>query len=397
MIGERVGERKTEKAMGEVGVWRMLVWLMVAGIVGAQSVREKPPCNFPAMYNFGDSNSDTGGISAAFQPIPWPYGQTFFKKPSGRDSDGRLLVDFIAEQVGLPYLSAYLNSLGANFSHGANFATGGSTIRRQNETIFQYGISPFSLDVQIWHYDQFKSRTHDMYSQVKGTLEKSILPRPEDFSKALYTFDVGQNDLSVGLRTMNNEQLRTAIVDIVSQFSSAVQHLYEQGARSFWVHNTGPIGCLPEAVMYITQPQPGYLDQYGCIKGQNDMAIEFNKQLKDAVQKLRTKLPEAAITYVDLYAAKSGLISKAKSQGWAEPTKICCGYHEKDGHVWCGQKGLTNNGTTVFGAACSHPELYVSWDGVHHTEAANRWFANQIFNGSLSDPPIPITHACYRS
>lgn len=67
--------------------------------------------------------------------------------------------------------------------------------------------------------------------------------------------------------------------------------------------------------MYITQPQPGYLDQYGCIKGQNDMAIEFNRQLKDAVQKLRTKLPEAAITYVDLYAAKYGLISKAKSQG----------------------------------------------------------------------------------
>ncbi|KAJ8428227.1 hypothetical protein Cgig2_016811 [Carnegiea gigantea] len=151
-------------------------------------------------------------------------------------------------------------------------------------------------------------------ASVKGTFEKSILPRPGDFSKGLYTLDIGQNDLSVGFRTMTNEQLRTAIIDIVSQFSSALQHLYEQGARSFWVHNTGPIGCLPVAVMYITQPQPGYLDQYGCIKGQNDMVIEFNKQLKDAVQKLRTKLPEAAITYVDLYAAKYGLISKAKGQ-----------------------------------------------------------------------------------
>lgn len=84
------------------------------------------------------------------------------------------------------------------------------------------------------------------------------------------------------------------------------------------------------------------------------------------------------------------------SPGFADPMKVCCGYHEKDGHVWCGQKGVIANGTTVFGAACKNPELHVSWDGVHHTEGANRWFANHILNGSLNDPPIPITHACYR-
>lgn len=70
-----------------------LVVLMVVGVVGGQQI--KPSCKFTAMYNFGDSNSDTGGISAAFQPISWPYGQTFFNKPAGRDSDGRLLIDFI--------------------------------------------------------------------------------------------------------------------------------------------------------------------------------------------------------------------------------------------------------------------------------------------------------------
>lgn len=52
-------------------------------------------CSFPAVYNFGDSNSDTGGRSAAFVEVPPPYGETFFKKPSGRLSDGRLLIDFI--------------------------------------------------------------------------------------------------------------------------------------------------------------------------------------------------------------------------------------------------------------------------------------------------------------
>lgn len=52
-------------------------------------------CQFPAMFNFGDSNSDTGGLSATFFRLPAPYGNTFFGKPSGRFSDGRLMIDFI--------------------------------------------------------------------------------------------------------------------------------------------------------------------------------------------------------------------------------------------------------------------------------------------------------------
>ena len=53
------------------------------------------PCDFPAIYNFGDSNSDTGGISAAFYSAGQPSGETFFHQPVGRASDGRLIIDFI--------------------------------------------------------------------------------------------------------------------------------------------------------------------------------------------------------------------------------------------------------------------------------------------------------------
>lgn len=45
------------------------------------------------------------------------------------------------------------------------------------------------------------------------------------------------------------------------------------------------------------------------------MAVEFNRQLKERIIKLRTELPEAAITYVDVYAAKYELISNAKTLG----------------------------------------------------------------------------------
>ncbi|KAG8489760.1 hypothetical protein CXB51_017933 [Gossypium anomalum] len=352
-----------------------------------------PPCQFPAIYNFGDSNSDTGGISAAFEPIRAPYGVPYFHKPSGRDSDGRLIIDFIAERLKLPYLHAYLNSLGANFRHGANFATGGSTIRRPNETIYEYGISPFGLDMQIIQFEQFKARATEMYNQDPS--EKDKLPRPEDFTKALYTFDIGQNDLSVGFRKLSFDQLRAAIPDIINQLASAVHHLYEQGGRSFWIHNTGPIGCLPVNFFYILNPEPGYVDQYGCVKKQNEMAMEFNRQLKDRVIKLRTELPEASITLVDVYTAKIAMIGNAKNLGMADPLKPCCGYHVNYDHVWCGNKAIINK-TEVFGVSCKNPSMFVSWDGVHYTQAANQYVADRTLNGSLSDPAFPITLACHK-
>ena len=72
---------------------------------------------------------------------------------------------YAAEHLGLPYLSPYLDSIGTNFRHGANFAIGGSTIRPQNESMSLNGVSPFSLDVQIVQYDNFKVRTSYFYKQ----------------------------------------------------------------------------------------------------------------------------------------------------------------------------------------------------------------------------------------
>lgn len=73
-----------------------------------------------------------------------------------------------AEKLQLPYLSPYLDSIGTNFRHGANFATGGSTIRRQNESVFLNGVSPFSLDIQIVQFNQFKDRTSKLYKYNQG-------------------------------------------------------------------------------------------------------------------------------------------------------------------------------------------------------------------------------------
>lgn len=93
-----------------------------------------------------------------------------------------------------------------------------------------------------------------------------------------------------------------------------LQQLYQQGARVVWIHNTGPLGCLPASLAYKL-PEPSDLDQNGCLKPHNEVAQEFNRKLKERVLNLRTQLSDAVLTYVDIYAAKYTLINEAEKYG----------------------------------------------------------------------------------
>ncbi|XWS69097.1 hypothetical protein CRYUN_Cryun04dG0150000 [Craigia yunnanensis] len=360
--------------------------VFVASLLGSCS-----GCHFPAIYNLGDSNSDTGSDSAAFGRVPPPCGESFFGRPSGRRSDGRLIIDFIADELKLPFLSPYLDAIESNFRHGANFAATSSTIQPADGNLFGAGFSSLSLDIQLLQYEQLKERTNELSDKAKNPNFTDRLPRPEEFSKALYTLDCGQNDLTYGLLNTTEKQVKASIPKIISQFAVAIKKLYQEGARIFWIHNTGPIGCLP-IVVINRPPKPDNADPAGCLKSYNEVAQEFNKQLKDRVSQLRAELLGARLIYVDIYSAKYSLISEANKYGFVGPFINCCG-HFGDYQVLCGKTAVVN-GTEVFGASCGEPTKHISWDGIHYTEAANQWVANRILDGSLSDPPVPITKAC---
>ncbi|KAJ7945453.1 GDSL esterase/lipase [Quillaja saponaria] len=329
--------------------------------------------HIPAVYNFGDSNSDTGCDSSAFGRVPSPNGRTFF-----------------AEQLGFPFLSAYLDSLDSNFTHGVNFAASGSTAQPADGKLFEAGFNPLSLNIQVLQFEQLKERTEELYDQDRSSWIKRNLPRPKDFSQALYTLDCGQNDLHYALISMTMEKIQAYIPNVINQLALAIEKLYIEGARAFWIHNTGPIGCLPN-ILISYPPKFGHVDQNGCVQSYNEVAQEFNKQLKDKVSKLRNQLHDALLIFVDVYSAKYDLISTATEHGFVNPLGYCCG-HLEDYLVGCG-KTVIVNGTEVFGASCSDPSKYISWDGIHYTDAANKWVANRILDGSHSDPPIPITEA----
>lgn len=65
--------------------------------------------NYPAIFNFGDSNSDTGGLVSAGigEPLDLPNGATYFHKPSGRFCDGRLIIDFLCNVSSISYTHTF--------------------------------------------------------------------------------------------------------------------------------------------------------------------------------------------------------------------------------------------------------------------------------------------------
>lgn len=61
------------------------------------------------------------------------------------------------------------------------------------------------------------------FASGKTPFCKEVLARPKDFSKALYTFDIGQNDLAIGFQNMTEEQLKATIPKIIENFTFALK------------------------------------------------------------------------------------------------------------------------------------------------------------------------------
>nr|GEX37273.1 GDSL esterase/lipase At3g26430-like [Tanacetum cinerariifolium] len=117
------------------------------------------------------------------------------------------------------------------------------------------------------------------------------------------------------------------------------------------------------------------MDETRCANPFNELARFFNRKLKDLVDQLCKELGEATITYVDIYRARYTLISQASKHGFEHPLRACCGYGGKYNyniHVGCGGK-VSDNGKELLVGSCKDPSVKIIWDGIHYTEAANKW------------------------
>lgn len=101
-------------------------------------------------------------------------------------------------------------------------------------------------------------------------------------------------------------------------FAVLLQTLYDQGGRNFWIHNTGPLGCITQNVARFGT-DPSKLDEIGCVSGHNQAAKLFNLQLHALCTKLQAQYTDANITYVDIFSIKSNLIANYSRYGKSRP------------------------------------------------------------------------------
>ncbi|KAL4030490.1 hypothetical protein IC575_008730 [Cucumis melo] len=330
----------------------------------------------PTLINFGDSNSDTGGVLAgAGLPIGLPHGITFFHRGTGRLGDGRLIIDFFCEELKLSYLSPYLEALAPNFTSGVNFAVSGATTLPQ--------FVPFALDVQVRQFIHFKNRSLEL--QSFGKIEKMM--DEEGFKKGIYMIDIGQNDVLVALYQSNltYKSVAQKIPSFLAQIKLAIQNLYANGGRKFWIHNTGPLGCSPKELALHPHTHKD-VDKIGCLRVHNQVAKFFNKGLKNVCKELRSQLNDAIVVYVDIYTIKYNLFAHPKTYGLEnDPLMACCGYggapNNYNVKATCGQPGYS---------ICSNPSKSIIWDGVHYTDAANHLVASSIFSSHFSTPKLSL-------
>ncbi|XP_010915609.2 GDSL esterase/lipase At5g45910 [Elaeis guineensis] len=339
------------------------------------------PQPYTSIFNFGDSLSDTGNllILNASAPIGrLPYGMTFFGRPTGRFSDGRLIIDFIAEAFGLPFLPPSL-ARGQDFRHGADFAVSGATAL-DIEFFRRRGLGAVarvnqSLGVQLrW------------FEELKPSLCNSTRSCKDYFSKSLFMVgEIGGNDYNVPLSVKRSlKEVRSYVPKVIETVSMAIERLIEHGAVDLVVPGNPPIGCYGAFLtLYESPNKEDYDPRTGCLKKLNDLMRYHNKLLRRLLEQLRIKYPRLRFTYADYYGAAIRLARHPKRYGFSNGvSRACCGGggpYNFNSTVICGQPGYN---------VCKDPSTYVSWDGIHSTEAAHRSIAMGLLHGPYTDPPI---------
>ncbi|KAG1346438.1 GDSL esterase/lipase [Cocos nucifera] len=332
-------------------------------------LKSKPATScYNSIISFGDSIADTGNYLVALGekagPVARPpYGNTYFRRPTGRFSDGRVIIDFIAEAMGMPPVPPYLSrTSNQDLQNGVNFAVAGVT----------------ALDGEF-----FKSRgmalTWPQYSlDCESFLSKSLVLMGE----------IGGNDYNQPFAQLKTiDEIRTYVPSVINITGWAINSLIELGAKTLVVPGIFPLGCVSAYLtIHQSQRKEDYDPRTGCIKWLNEFSEYHNNLLKTELDRLRGLHPYTTIIYADYYEAAMDIYRHPLKYGFVATLAACCGgggRYNFNLAVMCGAPGDT---------VCSDPSKHVCWDGMHLTDAAYKIIARGVLEGSYAT--APITKAC---
>ncbi|XP_010462303.1 PREDICTED: GDSL esterase/lipase 3-like [Camelina sativa] len=324
--------------------------------------------NQAALFVFGDSLFDAGNNNyidtvSSFRSNIWPYGQTTFKQPTGRISDGRLIPDFIAENAWLPLIPPNLQPSNGNnqFIYGVTFASAGAGAL--------VGTLPgmvINLGTQV---NNFKNVEKSLRSELGNAVTKRV------FSRAVYLFHIGGNDyfypFSANSSTFQSNSREKFVDFVIGNTTSVIEELYEMGGRKFGFLNMGPYDCAPNSLIR-DRTKIG-----SCFKPAAELIDMHNKKFPDVLRRLQSELSGFRYALHDYHTSLSERINNPSKYGFKEGKKACCGSGPLRGINTCGNR----MGPSQSYELCGNVTDYLFFDSSHLTEKAHRQIAELIWSG----------------
>ncbi|XBI03959.1 hypothetical protein VPH35_132316 [Triticum aestivum] len=327
---------------------------------------------FKRIFSFGDSIIDTGNFAYTIRnrppspPSVLPYGETYFHHPTGRASDGRLIIDFYAQALGLPLLPPSLpEEKTGQFPTGANFAVFGAMALSPNYFKSRYKLSvpfPWSLQDQLASFNKVLTRIAPGDAATKRLLSESLVVFGE----------IGGNDYNFWFfdAELGDDRNTPLQPDIIDRIGAGVQKVINLGAKTILVPGNFPMGCVPAYLSTHKSNTSADYDQFRCLAWFNAFSRRHNRLLKQEVHRLKSRNPSVKIIYADYYGAFMEFIRDPNRNGIDSSLMACCG------------------GNGPYGTG--HP--FANWDQVHMTKKAYSVIPNGVLNGPYAD--IPLLHAC---
>ncbi|XP_030487607.2 GDSL esterase/lipase 1-like [Cannabis sativa] len=335
-------------------------------VIQTKAYRHYPqPDARASLFIFGDSLFDAGNnnyIKTIGQANYYPYGETFFKYPSGRFCNGRLISDFIAEYAKLPFIQPYLYPGNHDYRNGANFASAGSG------ALFETGRGILVIDLNT-QLEYFKNVSNELRKQIGDADAKALL------SRAVYIFSVGSNDYSFPfLRNVTVPNTQQFVGMVIGNLTEVIKEIYNIGGRKMGFLNLDHFGCAPYGRVLQGEDDGACFDKF------IPFIKSHNTQLSIVLKKLQTKLKGFKYSFVDQYTFTEERLNHPSKYGFKEEKVACCGSGPYRGRPSCGGR----RGEKEY-ELCENVNDHVFFDFGHSTERFNEQFATEAWNGKLNN------------
>ncbi|GJP37410.1 hypothetical protein CLOM_g21816 [Closterium sp. NIES-68] len=318
------------------------------------------------VYVFGDESVDVGNANL-FKQAPLkankaPYGVSY-KPASGRFSDGKLVVDYLADFLAIAPPRADLAPRNASLPFtGLDFATAGAGAKSGTN-----GGKTRGLQVQ---FNEFRKWFHEAQRTNNPDLK---------LGEALFVISIGANDYIAELsRAQPNMTTLTALASSVSNIViNITQSLYKlTGSSNIVLFDLPNLGCIPA----VRRAQNTGIN---CTDAGNQVTIIHNFAMITKSDKLRTNpdLPMPNLVFFRQSVVYKTMIQVPVS-GLTNQTYPCCEAVTSTGTVVaCGQTAGAGKAAVTAGP-CAAPAKYLWWDALNPTQAVNQKVANTLFFSS---------------